>query len=222
MVSILLLLVGVVLGAIILVGLNVFGINVSNMILPRKQEEKKKVVETMPEVSNLQEEEMQKLIAELKDARAKLNEGSLGQEWRRLQQERETLRALELKINAAEEALKKKMALAEILLNEKAGGKDPVLDEEQIAKLRLQEANTKRLAKMWSGVDPAEVPPLAQGLDTDFTARVLYAMSERKAGPILSALATAGEQGSARVAEIMRKIRDLKEQAKKDEEGQAR
>ena len=140
--------------------------------------------------SSAKEVEVRQMIAELKQTKEQLDK-------------REKLvSALEVQTRQEREQLdltKKKIDGALAQVNADATQRD-----------ETDMKNSKRLAKLWAQMDPAEVYKIIKDLDETLTARVMYAMSERQAAPILGYCALTGTDGAHLAGAITKRLKIMR------------
>jgi flagellar motility protein MotE (MotC chaperone) len=74
------------------------------------------------------------------------------------------------------------------------------MNADAVQKDEVDMKNSKRLAKLWSSMEPAEVYRIVKDLDPAMSARIMYAMSERSAAPILGFMALLKDPEAAKLA----------------------
>lgn len=142
-----------------------------------------------PLIAAASEEELKAMITELQELQARMEEDrkNLTLQERTIAQEKSTLEKMKKEIETVEARLTKFVH----------------------AKSESEAKNVKRLAKQWAMMQPAEVYEIAKGLDEVTAARILYAMNDRKAAPILATFATQGPEGTRLARTITERLRDF-------------
>lgn len=78
-----------------------------------------------------------------------------------------------------------------------------------------EQANMKRLAKMYSGMDPASAAKVLGELEVDISAKILFLMKDDQASAVLDALPKANAEGVKRAADITKRLRLMQSMTKK-------
>ena len=78
-----------------------------------------------------------------------------------------------------------------------------------------EQANMKRLAKMYSGMDPASAAKVLGALEVDISAKILFLMKDDQASAVLDALPKANAEGVKRAADITKRLRLMQSMTKK-------
>ena len=72
-----------------------------------------------------------------------------------------------------------------------------------------EEKNLRKLAKLYSNMDPTQAAPILAGLDDDIIANILVRMKERQAARLLGSFAVENANSKDRAALISKKIRKM-------------
>jgi hypothetical protein len=144
------------------------------------------------------EQQLKTMIADLQKVQEQMeaDRQKLALEKSVVAQERSTLEQMKAEMDAAEKRI----------------------DQFLFAKDASEEKNTKRIAKLWGQMEPSEVYEIAKGLDELTTARILYAMNDRQAAPVLEAFATKGEEGTRLARVVTERLRSFAKLQTSDKE----
>lgn len=193
LIGVLLFIAGIAVGAGAILGLRASGLDPLTKVIPLKEE--KPAGKTEPEDPlKVKEIEVRRLLTDAKNMRARLDkeEAELALEKRKLDQERSTTEALKREIDET----------AQRLMGE--------INALRIEKDQVELKNTKRLAKIWSSMEPEEVFKIARELDENLVAQILYNMSERQAAPVLAGFAGSGAEGAKLASTVTEKLQELR------------
>lgn len=186
---------GLLIGMATVIGLQFAGVNLNHFTgfgPPKEKQASEKGKSFVPPPN---ESELRAMMAELTRERERF-----AQEQKKWAAEQQQI-ALE---KTSVEQMKKQIDTIEKDFTEKQKQTSLETDE-------YERKNLKRMAKMWSQMEPAEVMSVIKDLTDPLVARVLYSMSERQSAGIVAALAGSGETGSKRAAAVLNEIRALRE-----------
>jgi flagellar motility protein MotE (MotC chaperone) len=155
-----------------------------------------------PSPLRLKEAELQRLLAEVTQQRAALEEREKPLAARETQLEvlRRGLEELRDQLDRAEKDLK------------------------HVASVELRDdelKNIKKLGKIWSKMEPTEIVPIAKGLNPELTTNVLASMSEPQAAAILGALGASPDTAKL-ASDVVVGLRRLKPAPPKAQNTEAR
>jgi len=181
---------GILIGAAAVLGMRHGGLDLYGR-MGLVQEQPQDLASSPEESARPKNAELMQMLAEAGRVRQRLEneQREVSLSTVQLQQEREALSTLKKQIEDAEQRV-----TAHVLTQDEA-----------------EKKNIKRLAKMWSQLEPKEVMEIARGLDDLLVAHILRAMNDRQAAPILAALGTFGTEGTKRVATVVKELQILRE-----------